>query len=91
LVAALRGNNVVVAAEIKGSRASSDRREYTCTFTPHVIEAKPVQFVDEGLGAFRVVISGWILRWDRNQPLRKIQHRWLREPFAQSGGKLLRI
>jgi hypothetical protein len=46
LIAALRGNNVVVAAEVKGSRSFSDRREYARAFTPHVIEPESHQFVE---------------------------------------------
>jgi hypothetical protein len=84
LIAALRGNYIIVTAEIERSQASSDRREYTRAFTSHTIEAKSVQFVAQGAGAFRVLIPRWIFRWYRDQTLRKIQHSWLRNPFAQS-------
>jgi hypothetical protein len=90
-IAALSRSNIVVTTEIKRSRASSGRRKYARTFTSHVIEAEPVQIVEENAGAFLIVIPWWILRWNRNQPLRKIQHRWLGETFAQSGSKLLSI
>jgi hypothetical protein len=85
LIAPLRGNYIIVTAEIEGSRASPDRREYTRAFPSHTIEAKSVQFVQQGAGAFRVLIPRWIFRWYRDQTLRKIQHPWLGKPFAQSG------
>ena len=82
LIAALHGNNVVVATEIKDSRSGSYRREYTCAFTPHVIEPESYQFVEESAYAFLVVIPRWVLRWDRDQPFCKIQHRFFGESFA---------
>jgi len=44
LIGALRGNNVVMATEVKGSRSVSDRREYTRAFTLRVIEPESHQF-----------------------------------------------
>jgi hypothetical protein len=82
LIAALRGNNIVVTTEIQRSRASSGRRDYTRSLASQIIEAESIQFFDECPGTFLVVIPGWILRWNRNQPLRKIQHRALGKPFA---------
>ncbi len=91
LIAALRRNNIEVTAEIERSPAGSGRREHAGAFTSHITEVEPVQLVDESADAFLVLISGWILGWNRNQPLRKIQHRWLGEPFTQSEGKLFSI
>ncbi len=91
LIAALRGNNVVVAAEVKGSRGGSDRREYTRAFASHSIETHPHQFVEQGAGTFLVVIARWILRWNRDQPLREIEDRRLRESSPESGCNLLAV
>ena len=85
LIAALRGNNVVVAAEIEGSRASPDRREYTRALTSHIIETESHQFVEESASAFLVLIPRWIFRWNRDQPLCKVQHRRFGQPSPQSG------
>lgn len=85
LIVALSRDNIVVAAEIKGSRPSSDRREYTLAFTSHIIEAESLQFVGKSASAFLVLIPRWIFRRNRDQPLCKIQHRRFGEPFPQSG------
>src|SRR5258708_1831416 len=85
LIAALRRHNIVVTAEIKSSRAGSGRREYTRSFASHIIEAESVQFFAESPGAFRVLVPWWIFRWNRNQPLREVQHRGFGKPFAESG------
>jgi hypothetical protein len=82
LIAALRGNHIVVTAEIERSRAGSNRREYTRTFPSQIVEAESVQFFEESPGAFLVLVPWWIFRWNRDQPLREIQHRGLGKPFA---------
>ena len=82
LIPPLRRHNIVVATEVKRSRTGSSRRENARAFPPHVIEAEPVQFADENERAFVVLIPGWILRWDCDQSLRKLQHRRRGKPLA---------
>jgi hypothetical protein len=56
----------------------------------HIIEAESVQLIQQG-GTFLVMIPQWILRWNRDQPPRKIQHRWFTEPFARRDESCIRI
>jgi hypothetical protein len=91
LIAALRRNNVVVAAEIEGPGTSSDRREYARAFTAHVIEPESHQFVDQSAGTFLIVIPRRIFGWNRDQALRKVEHRRFREAFSQPERNLLGI
>jgi hypothetical protein len=66
LIPALRRHNIIVTAEIKGSRARSSRRENARTFASHIVETEPAQFIDESASAFFVFISGWVFRWNRD-------------------------
>jgi hypothetical protein len=60
LIPALRRHNIVVTAEIKGSRARSSRRENARAFASHIVETEPAQFIDKRASAFLILIPGWI-------------------------------
>ena len=88
LLPPLRGNHIVMSAEIKRPLARSSPREDTVSLAPHIIETESAQFLQQRPYALLVPVPRRILRWNRDQPLREIQHRGLGKPFSQSSGNL---